>query len=313
MFQSLTAAFEATGPTFLWVGLGMVIRRLGWISDAWIQRLSLVMFKLGLPTVLFLGATRVDYTNVLQARYLLVGALATVTVVTLAEIYGRLRSFPRGDRGIFVQAAYRSNLGVVGISLCVSAYGEQGLALAALPVALLTIFYNIIAVLVLNAAYGRSNSPLAMLGGILRNPLIVGISLGVLVSVLGLDLPPVVRESGALVSAVVLPLSLVCIGASLDLKAFRNASSLTLEAVGWRVAIAPALSVMLAMFFGITGMELGVLFLLLSSPVAVASFVMVIAAGGNGAVAANIVVITTFVSSLTVTLGFAVLQVLGLA
>lgn len=313
MLASFSAALLATAPSFLWVAAGMVVRRLGWMSDAWIQRVSRAMFQFGLPFVLFLGATRVDYANILQARYLMAAALATVLVVVLAELYGRVRDFSRGDRGIFVQAAYRSNLGVLGISLSVSAYGEPGLALAALPVALLTILYNIIAVLVLNSAFGRTNSPLATLKGIAHNPLIIGISLGVLVSVMGWELPQALRQSGGMVAAVVLPLSLLCIGASMNMKAFRHASSLTLEAVGWRLLVGPAVSVLLALLLGIRGDELGVLFLLLASPVAVASFVMVIAAGGNGTLAANIVVLSTLVSSLTVTVGLALLRGLGLA
>lgn len=313
MLASFSAALLATAPSFLWVAAGMVVHRLGWMSDAWIQRVSRAMFQFGLPFVLFLGATRVDYANILQARYLMAAALATVLVVVLAELYGRVRDFSRGDRGIFVQAAYRSNLGVLGISLSVSAYGEPGLALAALPVALLTILYNIIAVLVLNSAFGRTNSPLATLKGIAHNPLIIGISLGVLVSVMGWELPQALRQSGGMVAAVVLPLSLLCIGASMNMKAFRHASSLTLEAVGWRLLVGPAVSVLLALSLGIRGDELGVLFLLLASPVAVASFVMVIAAGGNGTLAANIVVLSTLVSSLTVTVGLALLRGLGLA
>jgi predicted permease len=291
----------------------MLLRRLGWLPDEWIQTLSRLMFQFGLPFVLFLGATRVDYSGVLQARYLMAGALATLLVVLLAEVYGRCRGFAAAERGIFVQAAYRSNLGVIGISLCTSAYGEAGLALAALPVALLTVFYNIIAVLVLSAAFGKSSSPLAVIGGILRNPLIIGISLGVLVAVTRWQLPGFIREYGGEVSAVILPLSLICIGASLDIKLLRRASALTVEAVSWRLLLAPLLSVVLAIQLGISGMELGVLFLLLSSPVAVASFVMVMAAGGSGPMAANIVVITTLVSSVTVTLGFALLQGMGLA
>jgi len=311
--QSFAAAITATGPTFAWVAVGMLLRRLGWLPDAWIQTLSRLMFQFGLPFVLFLGATRVDYSGVLQARYLMAGALATLLVVLLAEVYGRYRGFAAAERGIFVQAAYRSNLGVIGISLCTSAYGEAGLALAALPVALLTVFYNIIAVLVLSAAFGKSSSPLAVIGGILRNPLIIGISLGVLVAVTRWQLPGFIQEYGGEVSAVILPLSLICIGASLDIKLLRRASALTVEAVSWRLLLAPLLSVVLAIQLGISGMELGVLFLLLSSPVAVASFVMVMAAGGSGPMAANIVVITTLVSSVTVTLGFALLQGMGLA
>jgi malonate transporter len=54
-----------------------------------------------------------------------------------------------------------------------------------------------------------------------------------------------------------------------------------------------------------------VLFLLSSAPPAAAGYIMVVAAGGNGPLAANIVVIGTLISSLSITLGLALLQVFG--
>jgi predicted permease len=63
---------------------------------------------------------------------------------------------------------------------------------------------------------------------------------------------------------------------------------------------------------GVRGEQLGILFLLLSSPVAAASFVMVVAARGDGALAANIVVLSTLCSVVTVTAGFYLLSLFGL-
>lgn len=60
------------------------------------------------------------------------------------------------------------------------------------------------------------------------------------------------------------------------------------------------------------GAELGVLFLLLSSPVAAASFVMVVAVRGDANLAANIIVLSTLLSGISVTLGFALLAACGL-
>ena len=50
---------------------------------------------------------------------------------------------------------------------------------------------------------------------------------------------------------------------------------------------------LLALLMGVRDEPLGVLFLLTASPVAAASFVMVVAARGDGVLAANIVVLTT--------------------
>lgn len=265
-----------------------------------------------MPVILFFGAVRVDYTQILSANYLLAAIVATFVVVALASAYRHWRKFPREEGAIFVQAAYRSNLGVIGIALCVEAYGQEGLALAALPVAVITILYNLIAVVLLNKAYGRSLSPAGLLLGIVRNPLIIGIAAGVVVSLAGVEVPLRMMNAGSFFTAGLLPLSLMCIGASLNLKTLHGASRLTLEATVWKLLIAPAISICIAIAMGVYGAELSVLFLLLAAPVAAASYIMVMAAGGNGAMAANIVVISTLASSLTLTLGLALLQWTGL-
>ena len=96
----------------------------------------------------------------------------------------------------------------------------------------------------------------------------------------------------------------------MDLTALRGARAVTWEATLWRLCLAPALGLLVALGMGVRGDELGVLFLLLASPVAAASYVMVVAARGDGILAANLVVVTTLLSAVTIPLGFFVLQLL---
>jgi len=277
-----------------------------------VRDISLLVFRFGLPVVLFFGAVRVDYRHLDTGGYLLAGVVASCAIVALAWVYALLRGWRGEERAIFVQAGYRANLGVIGVALCAQAYGEEGLALAAPPIAVLTILYNIIAVLLLNHAYGKGQDPFSLLKGLLTNPLIIGIGAGVLVSLAGIELSLKVRQAGAMFSLGILPLALMCIGASLNLRVLRSSSVYTLEATAWRLLIVPALAVAIAVVMGIHGAEMGVLFLLLAAPVAAASYIMVMAAGGNGGLAANIVVVSTLFSTLSLTLGLALLQWWGL-
>jgi len=290
----------------------VVLRRISWVTDGLIRAVSLLVFRAGLPVILFFAAARVDYAHIFAANYLLAGIVATFVVVAAASLYRRWRKFPLEDGAIFVQAAYRSNLGVIGVALCAAAYGQDGLALAALPVAVMTILYNLIAVVLLNNAYGRGLSAAGLLGGILANPLIIGIGAGVVVSLSGLEVPLRMLNAGAVFTTGLLPLSLMCIGASLNFRALHAASGLTLEATLWKLLVAPLSGVSIAVAMGVHGAELGVLFLLLASPVAATSYIMVMASGGDGARAANIVVVSTLFSSVSLTLGLALLQIAGL-
>jgi predicted permease len=303
---------RVSAPTFAWVLLGVALHRAGLLTDRAIAAVSRLAFNCGLPVMLFAGAAQVDYAHLGGASYLLAGVLATLSMAAASWFYSRWRGHPRAQRGIFVQAAFRSNLAIVGVALTFSAYGERGPALAALPVAVLTALYNVLAVWVLDTTLGSSASPRAILAGILRNPLLLGIGAGVALSLSGLPQPAVIAPLGRVLSTFFLPVILLCIGASMRLSQLRGAGPITREAACWRLVVGPLVAVLLAFALGVRGEHLGVLYLLLSSPVAASSHVMVVAARGDGVLAANIVVLTTLLSALSVTLGFYLLALLGL-
>ncbi|GAB3277445.1 AEC family transporter [Parahaliea aestuarii] len=308
----IVTALSVSGPTFGWVLLGVVLRRVGVIQQRHVDAISRVAFMAALPVLLFASAALVDYRHLGDARYLAAGVVATFVTLFASLCYCRWRGFSLGDTGVFVQASYRSNLAIVGIALCHAAYGEAGLALATLPLAVMTALYNMLAVALLNATHGGQRSPRAMLLGMLRNPLLIGIGLGVAVSLLALPLPALVPQVSSAISRYFIPLTLVAIGGAIQLNTLHRLGRTTWEAAGWRLCVGPAIGVAVALLMGVRGQALGVIFLLLAAPVAAASFVMVVAARGNSVLAANIIILTTLLCGLTVTLGFSVLVALGL-
>jgi malonate transporter and related proteins len=311
-FALFSAALAVSLPTFAWVILGVLLKSTGLLPPALNDRLSRVAFRYGLPLMLFAGAAQVDYSGMGNALYLLAGVLATFLTLILSWYYSRWRGHPLEYRGIFVQSAFRSNLAILGVALTYSAYGERGPVMAALPVALMTVLYNILAVWVLNATLGSSTTTRSVIMGIVRNPLIIGISGGVFLSISGLPIPYVLPTIGSALSTFFLPLVLVCIGASMNLSHLYKAGSLTWESSLWRLCVAPLVGVLLAWSIGVRDEQLGVMFLLLASPVAASSHVMVVAARGDGTLAANIVVLTTLLSLVTITVGFFLLSMLSL-
>jgi predicted permease len=308
----LLAALAVSAPTFAWVIAGLGLRRAGLLSEELVARLSLLAFRYGLPVMLFTGAAQVDYSTILQARYLAAGVLATVLSLGLSWLYGRWRGFPLPELGVFMQAAFRSNLAIVGIAMVTTAFGAEGIVLAALPIAVMTVLYNILAVIVLDSTHGGHSSVRSIVLGILKNPLIIGITLGALLSISPLATPHWIVASAEPLAAVFLPVTLICIGASMRFSALDAQQSIAWEASCWRLLLSPAIAVATAMVLGVEGRAIGVLFLLVASPVAASSFVMVVAVRGNGTLAANIIVLTTLLSVLTVTAGLFVLAAMDI-
>ena len=310
----LAATFAVTGPIFILVLLGLGLKRWGFIDDTFVTMSSRLVFSLCLPVLLFTTITSIDMAATLALDVLGFSVAGTVLTFALSWLVALLWVRPRIDRGVFVQASFRSNLGVVGLALCANAYGKEGLALASLLMAAMTVIYNILSVVVLayyNAA--RAISWRGVLVDILRNPLIVAIVLALLVNFVQLPIPAVLKSTGAYLGSLALPLALLGTGASMNLKALRHSSSVTALCLLLKTLLLPALVTWLAWWLGYRDVNLGVLFLLFMSPTATASFIMVKSMGGNEALAANLIMTTTLVSLLTASLGLFLLRILALA
>ena len=105
-----------------------------------------------------------------------------------------------------------------------------------------------------------------------------------------------------------LPLALICAGASLNFGALKkDMSTALLSAIG-KLVVVPLLITLGGYFFGYRGMQLGVLFLMSSAPSASAGYIMVRAMGGNSALAANVIVLTTIASVFSTSIGVAILS-----
>ncbi len=311
--QILAFSFSVTGPIFVILALGVVLLRTGMLTDAFIDAGSRLVFNIALPALLFISIsqTRIEET----ANFALVGfgLGATLAVFVVLEWVAKLCVQPERDRGVVVQGAFRSNMGIIGLAYCVNAYGEAGLVAASLYLGLVTILFNILSVITLQRSLHRGGGGLGrMARGIATNPLIIGIVAGLVVSWTGLPLPQIALKSGQYFADLTLPLALLCTGASLNFRSLRNEIGSTALASLAKLVAIPLLFVSGGALFGFRGIELGVLLLMSSAPTASASYVMVRAMGGNAPLAANIIALTTLGSLLTTSAGITLLRALEL-
>lgn len=308
-------ALGITCPIFMVVLLGLLLKRCGQVDEGFVRPASGLVFNVGLPVILFLSIYRADLSSMDMLVPLLVAMPLTVLLFVLSWPLAAMVVDTVHDRGVFVQGAYRGNLAVIGLAFCSNAYGEQGLAVAAVAIALMTCLYNVLAVIALDAICPDSQQCNAWLSrwrrvwvNTVKNPLLIGIVSGFAFKMTGLHLPELLASTGNYMAQMTLPLALLCIGASMNLRALKHSGNSILWASLIKLVVVPAMIVGGAIFCGVRGMPLGILFFLVSSPTAVASFIQVKALKGNGELAANIVVLSTLLGIVTVTTGLLVLK-----
>ncbi|MFC0323292.1 AEC family transporter [Gallibacterium melopsittaci] len=303
--NSISFSISVTLPNILMLFLGVYLRRIGMVNDQFCQQGSKLVFNITLPALLFLSIVQHPTDYGAQLQIITAGYVGCLILFLLSEIYAARFVADKRERGTFVQGIFRGNSGIIGLSLCANAYGTGGIAAASVYTALITILYNILAVITLSRSLSSTGktSFSHILRQIAKNPLILSIAIALVISKFGFTIPKSLISTGDYLSRMTLPLALLCTGASLDFKGMDPSSKIAFQSSLGRVVI--------ARLCGLEGIGLGVIFLMSATPVAAASYPMVRSMGGNAKTAANIVGITTIGSIVSSAVGIVILKQLN--
>lgn len=317
MTESIIFALTIVVPNLALIALGYFMQRKGQASQTFIDQASKFVFTYCLPALLFFSVVDSDVDYGKQTTLIAAGVLIAFILFIGAELYSKFFITDPKNKGVFVQGVFRSNLAIIGLSTVSNAYGSAGLSIGAVYIGFMAILYNTLSVITLSRASEKSEESWLSRGiGIVKklatNPLILALLAAFIYK--ASPLPPltgVIHDTGDLLSSVALPLALICAGASLDLKSMLRPSGLCMQASAARIIIAPILAVVVGLSFGLTGIHMGVLFLMVSAPAAAAGYVMAKAMGGNEVLAANILAFTTVIGMLSMALGAGLLHNFG--
>lgn len=300
----LFESFSIITPILVVLLLGSLLRWRNWIDANFVAISNKLTFLIFMPCLLFLvTATRPLTSEVLPLAIFAV--LITIVVVIAVWLVAPLL-VEKEKRGAFTQSSFRSNMGMIGLALCVNAYGEDVLGRAGIFIAAMIITVNVLSVLVLTP--NRSG----LLKNQLQNPLLIGIVSGIVWQKLQLPMPVSVENSIGYFARMALPLALLCIGASLDWGKLRRVRRDVAWAALLKMVITPLFITSMAVWWGFRGEDLGILFLMVSAPTAAVAFVMARQLTPHGDLAADSIAVTTIVAPLTVTIGLTLLSSLHL-
>lgn len=248
--------------------LGYFLHRTPLLDDNFANKLNNFVFKAALPVQLFKNLAESDFYTVWDGSMVLfcfVVSLASILIMLGLSCTLRDRSL----RAEFTQAGYRSSQALMGAALLENIYGTTG------PLALILIgavpLYNVAAVTMLTLMGpegGRLDRKtiLKALKGIVTNPIILGIVVGLLWALLEIPQPVIFRRAVEEFSATATPLGLIALGASIDLKKAVGCLKPTLVCSTFKLVIFVALFLPLAILLGCCGELLVAMLVMLGSP-----------------------------------------------
>jgi predicted permease len=306
MFDSLAYALDVTLPISLIIGLGILLKRIGWITDEFAKSGSELVFNLTLPCLLFVNIATTNLTAHFPTFLIVFAGI----VMTVAFVLFHLIAYGISDklaRGAFVQGACRGNMAIIGLALSVNAFGESALATASMYLAVLVVPLNIFSILTLYYHQEKTPSGKEVARSVITNPLFIAIALAIGVALLPIQVPKLILDTGNYLAKMTLPLALLCVGATIRWQEFRS-SNLLYWAISSKILFIPFVATSIGFYFGLKGEELGVLFMMTAAPTAAAAYPMVRSIGGDYHLTAAIIAGSTLMSIVSSTLGLFVLR-----
>ncbi|WP_101774882.1 AEC family transporter [Pasteurella oralis] len=310
--SSFLFSMSVTLPIVLMLLLGVVLQRRRIVDDKFTGQATKIIFNITLPILLFLNITSnpVDFRS--QLLPIAASFVGTLLLFIGAELVAAKYIIEKQERGTFVQGVYRGNNGILGLALCINAYGEAGLAPASIYAAATIFLFNVLGVITLSRSFADGRVSLwGIVKNVTKNPLIIAIVLGYVVNGIELQFPKTLQTTGNYLASMTLPLALICAGASIKFKGIASGSRTVIWGSIGRVIIAPIFMVCIGKLFGLSGMNMGILFLMAATPMATIAYAMVRGMGSSGTSAANIIALTTLGAIVTSSFGLLILSQLG--
>ncbi len=311
---SVIFIFNIVLPIFLLIILGLILKRLKIISDSFVKQLSTFVFKVSLPALIFLELSNVEINTAFDSKLIVISLSLIFVVFGISWITGSLFAKTPEDKGAIIQGSYRSNFAIVGIAMLSGIVDNDHLGKAVMLLAFVMPIFNVLAVIALTAPLHQASSDriVKTLKEIAKNPLIISAYFAIPISLFEINLLPSITITLGYLGDIALPLALIGIGASINLKELLTASPLSFLASANKIILFPIISVIVGALLGLKDQDILILFILMGTPTAVASFVMAEAMGSNSKMAGNIIAISTLGSIFTISVGVIILRMLGI-
>ena len=315
MIEYMILSIDITMPFILLSLLGIFMKRLGMIREEFVKQGNRVIFNFGIPVTIFNTIHTADLYSVLDMRFLAFNA--SWSVVFFLAIWWLASRFMKDKDSVssFVNSAYRSSLSVVGPPLLglMFLYNQDVLAKGILSVSVLLII-SYASASVLFAVHDSRSKKIGVLGvfiSIAKNPVVIGVVIGLIFNVLGWTLPRFAANTVSSLSGIAMPLAMICVGANLAFREKNAKFKYVLISSAVKLVIMPVSAVIVAYLFGFRGSDLTIIMILNALPMAVGAYVMQAELGGDSYIGASVLMLTMTFSAVTLTLFIFIFRVMG--
>ncbi len=210
--------FLRTLPFFAIIGLGYWAGRSRFFSAEATAYLTKFVFFFALSAMLFRFAATLPFAEIFNGRLIIGYLIGTLAVYLIATLIAWFRGLDIPTAAVEAQCAAIGNVGFLGLPMLALLLTEAAIGPVMLVLAVdLVVFSSLIVILINGGRDGKlTPATLRLIGvGLLKNPMIVSISAGLIWSALQLPVPGPLNDFLTILGGAATPGALFAIGASL--------------------------------------------------------------------------------------------------
>lgn len=283
----------------LLLALGLLGKKAGILTPPRIDVLNKVAFYIALPALIFHSIYKRSLGAIFSLNLLLGFHITLIAILGLGWVIHR-RIESRAKRSVAITQSYHGNIGYMGLPIVAMTLGETGGARAGLLLGFGSTTQILLTMSLL--VYINSTRPKITdeIKKVIFNPVILSLFFGIAFSLLGLSLPEVLDEGVSWVGRSALPIALLGVGASIELRDHWEDLDILSSVLILKIILMPLLGFLLFTLLGAGTLEVRTGVLMLGMPTAVSTFIYTKEVGGDERLASLNISLTTISSILPI-------------
>jgi malonate transporter len=217
----MLAVFLKTVPFFAVIGIGYMAARTRFFSEEATSYLTKFVFYFALSAMLFRFSADLSLGELFNWNFVWAYLWASGFVYGIATAVAFLRGVPVAEAAVEAQCAVIGNVGFLGIPMLALLLGPDAIGPLMMVLALdLIVFGSLIVILITGSRDGQIGLRVfrTVAVGLVKNPMIVAITVGLTWSALEIPMPAPLFELVSILGAAATPCALFAIGASLPFR-----------------------------------------------------------------------------------------------
>lgn len=295
-------ALLALWPIFTLILFGYLLRRGHLSEQAFWDGAERLNYFILFPALLVGSMTKAPFLSPDLPKIAILALLGVGLVWCVLLLLRRWHQWPAGRMGALAQGGLRFNT-YLGLAIVSSLYGQAGLAIAAIIMAVKIPVLNFLSVWAL--ASGQQLSPWQMAKPIMKNPLIQACLVGIVLNLSGIGLPLGSDRLIGMLGAGSLPLGLLCVGAALQPAHLLGERSVLLINSLAKLLLVPAAVAVLAWLLGVPAQAAALVIIFFALPTAPTAYILTRQMNGDSSLMAGLITMQTLLAvfSLPLVLG----------